>query len=73
MSGGDLSAFVFYAVLLASSGAQMSELWGELQRASGAADRLRELLAERPDRHLAPHPGAAALPRAGAGSSNSRR
>ena len=48
MSGGDLSAFVFYAVLLASSGAQMSELWGELQRASGAADRLRELLNERP-------------------------
>ena len=48
MSGGDLSAFVFYAVLLASSGAQMSELWGELQRASGAADRLRELLDERP-------------------------
>jgi ATP-binding cassette subfamily B protein len=48
MSGGDLSAFVFYAVLLASSGAQMSELWGELQRAGGAADRLRELLDERP-------------------------
>ena len=44
MSGGDLSAFVFYAVLLASSGAQMSEL----ARAGGAADRLRELLDERP-------------------------
>ncbi len=48
MSGGALSAFVFYAVLLASSGAQMSELWGELQRAGGAADRLRELLDEIP-------------------------
>ncbi|MFL5254404.1 MAG: ABC transporter transmembrane domain-containing protein [Rhodopila sp.] len=48
MSGGDLSAFVFYAVLTATSGAQMSELFGELQRASGAADRLRELLDERP-------------------------
>ncbi len=48
MSGGDLSAFVFYAVLLATSGAQMSELWGELQRAGGAAERLRELLHERP-------------------------
>ncbi len=48
MTGGDLSAFVFYAVLLASSGAQMSELWGELQRAGGAADRLRELLDEKP-------------------------
>jgi ATP-binding cassette subfamily B protein len=48
MTGGDLSAFVFYAVLLASSGAQMSELWGELQRAGGAADRLREVLDEQP-------------------------
>jgi ATP-binding cassette subfamily B protein len=48
LSGGDLSAFVFYAVLLASSGAQMSELWGELQRAGGAADRLSELLDEKP-------------------------
>jgi ATP-binding cassette subfamily B protein len=48
MTGGDLSAFVFYAVLLAGSGAQMSELWGELQRAGGAADRLRELLDEKP-------------------------
>ncbi len=48
MSGGNLSAFVFYAVLLASSGAQMSELWSELARAGGAADRLRELLDERP-------------------------
>jgi ATP-binding cassette subfamily B protein len=48
MTGGDLSAFVFYAVLTATSGAQMSELFGELQRAAGAADRLGELLNERP-------------------------
>jgi ATP-binding cassette subfamily B protein len=48
MSGGDLSAFLFYAVILATSGAQMSELWAELQRAGGAADRLRDLLNERP-------------------------
>ncbi|MGI4958722.1 MAG: ABC transporter transmembrane domain-containing protein [Janthinobacterium lividum] len=56
LSGGDLSAFIFYAVLLASSGAQMSELWGELQRAGGAADRLRELLAERPSITAPAHP-----------------
>ncbi|PPQ29235.1 ABC transporter transmembrane domain-containing protein [Rhodopila globiformis] len=56
MSGGDLSAFVFYAVLTATSGAQMSELFGELQRASGAADRLRELLAERPTITAPPRP-----------------
>ncbi len=48
MSGGDLSAFVFYAVLLATSGAQISELWGELQRAGGAAARVRELLNQQP-------------------------
>ncbi len=46
ISGGELSAFVFYAVLLATSGATMSELWGEMQRAAGAADRVFELLAE---------------------------
>ncbi|OYW10729.1 ABC transporter transmembrane domain-containing protein [Falsiroseomonas selenitidurans] len=49
MTGGELSAFVFYAVLLASSGASMSELWGEIQRAAAAADRLLDLLSARPD------------------------
>jgi len=48
MSGGDLAAFVFYAVILAGAGGTLSELWGEMQRAAGAADRLTELLAERP-------------------------
>jgi ATP-binding cassette subfamily B protein len=48
ISSGDLSAFVFYAILLASSGASMSELWGEVQRAAGAAERVGELLAEVP-------------------------
>ncbi|HEY2133378.1 MAG TPA: ABC transporter transmembrane domain-containing protein [Acetobacteraceae bacterium] len=48
MSGGDLSAFVFYAVLLASAGSTLSEIWGEVQRAAGAADRLLEVLAETP-------------------------
>ncbi|MGK7868194.1 ABC transporter transmembrane domain-containing protein [Falsiroseomonas sp. E2-1-a20] len=49
MTGGELSAFVFYAVLLASSGATMSELWGEIQRAAAAADRLLELLGAQSD------------------------
>jgi ATP-binding cassette subfamily B protein len=48
LTGGQLSAFVFYAVLLASSGASVSELWGEVQRAAAAADRLLEILRERP-------------------------
>ncbi len=49
MTGGELSAFVFYAVLLASSGATISELWGEIQRAAAAADRLIEVIDTRPD------------------------
>ncbi len=48
MSGGDLAAFVFYAVLAASAGATVSELWGEIQRAAAAADRLLEILAVQP-------------------------
>lgn len=46
MTGGELSAFVLYAVLLASSGAALSEVWGDVQRAAGAAERLGELMAE---------------------------
>lgn len=48
MTGGELSAFVFYAVLVASSVTAMSELWAEVQRAAGAAERIGELLNERP-------------------------
>jgi ATP-binding cassette subfamily B protein len=48
ISAGDLSAFVFYAVLVASSGGAISETIGDLQRAAGAAERLAELSAEQP-------------------------
>ena len=48
ISAGDLTAFVFYAVLVASSGGAISETIGDLQRASGAAERLAELKAEPP-------------------------
>jgi len=44
MSGGDLGAFVFYAILVASSLATISEVLGELQRAAGATERLVEIL-----------------------------
>ncbi len=56
MTGGALSAFVFYAIIVATSGAGISELWGELQRAAGAADRIAELLAEQPSVILPPVP-----------------
>ena len=44
MSGGDLGAFIFYATLMALSLASLSEVYGEIQRAIGAAERLMELL-----------------------------
>jgi ATP-binding cassette subfamily B protein len=48
MSAGTLGAFVFYAVVVAGSMGSLSEVWGELQRAAGASERLLELLAEEP-------------------------
>ncbi len=46
MSAGDLSAFIFYAFLVATSTGTLSELGGELQRAAGAAERIAHLLDE---------------------------
>ena len=45
MSGGELAAFAFYAIMVGSGFATLSEVWGELQRAAGAAERLLELAA----------------------------
>ena len=56
LSGGALSAFVFYAVVVASSVASMSELWGEVQRAAGSAGRIAELLEESPGIVAPAHP-----------------
>nr|WP_227718139.1 ABC transporter transmembrane domain-containing protein [Microbulbifer sp. Q7] len=44
MSSGDLAAFVFYAMLMGSAVATISEVYGELQRATGATERLIDLL-----------------------------
>ncbi len=44
ISGGELSAFMFYAVMVAGSVATISEVIGEIQRASGATERLIELV-----------------------------
>jgi ATP-binding cassette subfamily B protein len=45
MTGGRLSQFVLYAVLAATSMGGLSEVWGEISQAAGAAERLNELLA----------------------------
>ncbi len=57
LSAGQLSQFVLYAVLLAGAVGGLSEVWGELQQAAGAAERLQELLTaqstiQAPDRPL---------------------
>ena len=49
MSGGTLSQFLLYAVMAAGSLATLSEVWGEIQMAAGAAERLSELLDEEPE------------------------
>ncbi len=48
LSAGELSAFVFYAVLVAGAVGAVSEVIGDLQRAAGATERLMELLATEP-------------------------
>jgi len=45
MTPGELVQFVIYAVMVAGSVGALSEIWGELQRAAGATERLSELLA----------------------------
>ncbi|MEM0937360.1 MAG: ABC transporter transmembrane domain-containing protein [Pseudomonadota bacterium] len=44
MTPGELVQFVIYAGIMAASVAALSEIWGELQRAAGATERLVELL-----------------------------
>jgi ATP-binding cassette subfamily B protein len=44
ISAGELAQFVIYAILVAGSASALSEIWGELQRAAGATERLVELL-----------------------------
>ena len=48
MSGGQLGQFVLYAVLAGAALAELSEVWGELASAAGAAERLMELKAAHP-------------------------
>ena len=49
ITAGELSAFVFYAILVAMAVATISEVYGELQRAAGATERLMELLSSKPE------------------------
>jgi len=60
LTPGQLSQFVLYALLAAGSTASLSEVWGGVQRAAGAMERLSELLRACPA--IAPPPTPRALP-----------
>jgi len=62
---GTLGQFILYAVFAASGLGQLSEVWGELSQASGAAERLTELLAIEPEIKAPPHPVALPSPARG--------
>jgi ATP-binding cassette subfamily B protein len=48
MSGGQLGQFLMYAMFVGGAAATLSGLWGEIQRAAGAMERLAELLQAEP-------------------------
>ncbi len=66
MTGGSIAAFVITGGLVAGSFAALTEVFGDLIRASGAAQRLSELLSERPGIAAPAHP--VALPQPALGS-----
>jgi ATP-binding cassette, subfamily B, bacterial len=63
---GELSAFIFYAVMVAASVGAVSEVLGELQRAAGATERLVELLEMEPDISAPANPKPMPTPASGA-------
>lgn len=65
MTGGQLSSFVMYALLSAVALAAVAEVWGDVQLAAGAAERLFELLAVEPEIRVAAHPVALPEPPVG--------
>jgi ATP-binding cassette subfamily B protein len=60
LSAGQLGQFVLYAVFAGSALAGLSEVWGELQQAAGAAERIGELMATEPS--IASPPAPVPLP-----------
>lgn len=47
MTAGELSQFILYALIAAGSSGALTEVWGDVQRAAGAMERIAELLASR--------------------------
>jgi ATP-binding cassette, subfamily B, bacterial len=58
MTAGELSQFILYAVMVASGLGALTEVWGEVLQAAGAAERLMELLSTKPQIEAPPKPVA---------------
>ena len=58
MTGGTLGQFIIYAVLCATSIGALSEVWGDVQLAAGATERLVEILEVEPQIKPPVHPAA---------------
>jgi len=56
MSGGQLLQFLLYAGLVGTSAGALTEMWGDVQRAAGAMERLSELLEATPAIAAPAHP-----------------
>lgn len=65
ISAGILVQFLFYATLVAASAASIGEVWGDVQRAAGAMERLLELLHAKPE--IISPPGSRFFPAADKG------
>ena len=63
MTGGELSAFILYAVIVASGLGALSEVWGEVQQAAGAIERIFEILSTEPRVKAPESPKALPAPR----------
>ena len=66
LSGGELSQFILYAVLLATGTGGITEMWGDVQRAAGATERLNEILQTEPAVKVPPAPKPLPSPPKGA-------
>ncbi|MDH3589949.1 MAG: ATP-binding cassette domain-containing protein, partial [Gammaproteobacteria bacterium] len=70
MTAGELGQFVLYAATMASTTAVLSDVWGDLQRAAGATERLVELLNAQPEIRAPENPAALPDPSRGVVSFN---
>ncbi len=65
LSPGTLGQFLLYSVFAAGALGALSEVWGELSQAAGAAERLNELLSEEPEIVAPEHPVSMPQPASG--------